>query len=157
MSDPFAAAAESAAALARATGVARHDVCVVLGSGWARAADAIGLGTTVAFDDLPGFPPPSAGGHVAAVRSIDLGQHRVLVFLGRLHLYEGHDGAVVAHPVRVAAAAGLPHRDPHQRRRVPEPRVVGRSSRADQRPHQPHRPVAAHRDPSRRSARATST
>ena len=106
MSDPFAAASESAAALARATGVARHDVCVVLGSGWARAAAAIGLGTTVAFDDLPGFPQPSAGGHVAAVRSIALDQHRVLVFLGRLHLYEGFDGAIVAHPVRVAAAAG---------------------------------------------------
>ncbi len=30
----------------------------------------------------------------------------MLVFLGRIHLYEGHDPAVVAHGVRVAAAAG---------------------------------------------------
>ena len=78
----------------------------MLGSGWGRAADAIGDGHEVAFADLPGFPPPSAGGHVAAVRSVELAAHRVLVFLGRLHLYEGHDAAVVAHPVRVAAAAG---------------------------------------------------
>jgi purine-nucleoside phosphorylase len=104
--DAYAVAAESAAALAKATGVARHNVAVVLGSGWGRAADAIGDGTTVPFDDLPGFPAPSAGGHVGAVRSVELAAHRVLVFLGRLHLYEGHDAAVVAHPVRVAAAAG---------------------------------------------------
>ena len=104
--DPYAAATESAAALARATGVARHDVCVVLGSGWSRAADALGMGVTVAFDELGGFPPTSAGGHVAQARSIALGDHRVLVFLGRLHLYEGHGPNVVAHPVRVAAASG---------------------------------------------------
>jgi purine-nucleoside phosphorylase len=30
----------------------------------------------------------------------------VLVYLGRLHLYEGHPPAVVAHPARVAVAAG---------------------------------------------------
>ena len=106
VTDAYAIANESAGALARATGVARHDVAVVLGSGWGRAVDAIGDGTTVSFGDLPGFPTPSAGGHIGAVRSVELAAHRVLVFLGRLHLYEGHDAAVVAHPVRVAAAAG---------------------------------------------------
>ena len=106
MTEPFALAAEAAAELARRTGVARHDVFVVLGSGWARSAEAIGVGTAVALADLPGFPPPSAGGHVGAVRSVDVDGRGVLVFLGRVHLYEGHDPSVVAHPVRTAAAAG---------------------------------------------------
>ena len=47
MTDPYAAApyeaaAASAARLAQATGKPRHDIAVVLGSGWAAAADAIG-------------------------------------------------------------------------------------------------------------------
>jgi purine-nucleoside phosphorylase len=32
---------------------------------------------------------------------------RVLLYLGRTHLYEGHGPAAVAHPVRTAAAAGV--------------------------------------------------
>ena len=34
------------------------------------------------------------------------GQRRVLVFLGRVHLYEGHSPAAVVHGVRTAIAAG---------------------------------------------------
>ena len=40
------------------------------------------------------------------MRSIQVDDSRVLVFLGRVHLYEGHDADVVAHAVRTAAAAG---------------------------------------------------
>src|SRR3954447_24271204 len=40
--DPDAAARAAAAELARRTGVERHDVAVVLGSGWAPGADALG-------------------------------------------------------------------------------------------------------------------
>jgi purine-nucleoside phosphorylase len=36
-----------------------------------------------------------------------LGSFRVLLYLGRTHLYEGHGPAAVAHPVRTAAAAGV--------------------------------------------------
>jgi purine-nucleoside phosphorylase len=41
------------------------------------------------------------------VRSVDLDGVRVLLYLGRTHLYEGHRPAAVAHPVRTAAAAGV--------------------------------------------------
>ena len=78
----------------------------MLGSGWARAAAELGDGPSVALADLPGFPAPSASGHGAAVRVVEIGGRRVLVFLGRIHLYEGHDPAVVAHGVRTAALAG---------------------------------------------------
>jgi purine-nucleoside phosphorylase len=103
--EPFALAATAAAALAERTGRDHHDVAVVLGSGWARVADALGTGVEVALDDVPGFPPPSAAGHGASVRSITVAGRGVLVFLGRVHLYEGHDPAVVVHGVRTAAAA----------------------------------------------------
>jgi purine-nucleoside phosphorylase len=104
--DPFTLAAHAADVLAERTGVDRHDVTVVAGSGWARAADVLGSGLATPLAELPGFPPPSAVGHGAEVRSVEVGGLRALVFLGRVHLYEGHDPAVVAHGVRVAAAAG---------------------------------------------------
>jgi purine-nucleoside phosphorylase len=100
-------AAEAAAAFAARSGVARHDVALVIGSGWSPAADL--LGTTIAemsYDDLPGFSPPVVAGHAGALRSVRCGDTNVLVFLGRTHLYEGHGVAAVVHGVRTAAAAG---------------------------------------------------
>jgi purine-nucleoside phosphorylase len=105
--DPYAAAEASAAVLAGLTGKARHDVAVVLGSGWAPAADAVGpADAEVELADLGGFPEPSVPGHVAAVRSVNVGGRQALIFLGRVHLYEGHSPATVVHAVRTAVAAG---------------------------------------------------
>jgi purine-nucleoside phosphorylase len=56
--------------------------------------------------DLPGFVAPTVAGHGGTVRSVPVGDRRVLVLLGRTHLYEGHGVAAVAHGVRTAAAAG---------------------------------------------------
>jgi purine-nucleoside phosphorylase len=105
-SDPYAAAAASAERLAERTGVPAHDVAVVLGSGWAQAADALGTGPEVALADLGGFPEPTVPGHVPLARSIRIEELRALVFLGRTHLYEGHPVATVVHGVRTAVAAG---------------------------------------------------
>jgi purine-nucleoside phosphorylase len=108
MTDPAAdSAVRAAAALAQATGVAAHDVAVVLGSGWRPAADLIGAPDhEVAMADLPGFVAPAVAGHGGTVRSVPVGDRRVLVLLGRTHLYEGHGVDAVAHGVRTAAAAG---------------------------------------------------
>jgi purine-nucleoside phosphorylase len=104
---PSDLALDAAAAIRRTTGVQRHDVAVVLGSGWAPAADRIGVPEAeVPVTDLAGFAPPTAAGHVGTVRSVRIGDRHVLVFLGRTHLYEGHGVDSVAHGVRVAAAAG---------------------------------------------------
>jgi purine-nucleoside phosphorylase len=56
---------------------------------------------------LPGFLAPVAEGHRGEVRSVEVEGIRVLLYLGRTHLYEGHGPAAVAHPVRTAAAAGV--------------------------------------------------
>lgn len=107
MAESGAAAAEAASALASITGVGTHDVAVVLGSGWVPAADAIGPAThELAATDLPGFAPPSVAGHAGRIRSIPVAGRRVLVFLGRTHLYEGYGVAAVVHGVRTAVAAG---------------------------------------------------
>ena len=73
-----------AEALADRTGVERHDVAVVLGSGWGRCADALGAGHRGRRSpSCPGSRAPSAVGHGAGVRSIDVAGQQVLVFLGR--------------------------------------------------------------------------
>lgn len=96
----------AASVIAARTGIERHDVAVVLGSGWGPAADAIGGGVEVPMSDLAGFPAPTVRGHEGAVRSVKVGRSNVLILRGRVHLYEGHDPAVVAHGVRTAAATG---------------------------------------------------
>ncbi|MBX9245484.1 purine-nucleoside phosphorylase [Actinotalea ferrariae] len=106
--DPFEVARAAAAVLAERTGVARHDVALVLGSGWGGAADL--LGETVAevpSHELPGFSAPAVVGHVGTTRSIRLanGGH-ALVLGSRTHLYEGRGVRRVVHGVRTAAAAG---------------------------------------------------
>jgi purine-nucleoside phosphorylase len=105
---PAEDAKQAAAALAERTGEDAHDVAVVLGSGWAPAASALGEPiAAVAMAELPGFTPPSAQGHRGQVLSLRIGAHRVLVLLGRIHAYEGHDLRHVVHPVRTACAAGV--------------------------------------------------
>ena len=102
-----AKAQESADTIARLTGVNHHDVAIVLGSGWVPAADLIG--TTVAefpSTDVPHFSPPGVAGHAGKIRSVDADGTKVLVFLGRTHLYEGKGIDAVTHAVRTAAATG---------------------------------------------------
>ncbi|MCP2309980.1 MULTISPECIES: purine-nucleoside phosphorylase [Kitasatospora] len=108
--DPYAAARAAADRVREITGAERHDVALVMGSGWVPAADA--LGETLAefpVTDLPGFPAPAVAGHAGKIRSVRLpgeGDRRALVFLGRNHYYEGHGVATVVHGVRTAAEAG---------------------------------------------------
>ncbi len=105
--DPYALARSAATALATATGVDRHDVAVVLGSGWRPAADAIGEpDATIVATELPGFPEPLVEGHDGELRSVAVGARRLLVSLGRVHAYEGHDLCAVVHGVRTAVLAG---------------------------------------------------
>jgi purine-nucleoside phosphorylase len=107
--DPRALAHRAAERLAELTGTARHDVALVLGSGWAPAADLLGRTlATVATTDLPGFAAAAVAGHSGTIRSVQIGdgEGRALVFGTRTHFYEGRGVRAVVHGVRTAAAAG---------------------------------------------------
>jgi purine-nucleoside phosphorylase len=100
-------AQQAAATLAELTGVERHDIALVLGSGWLPAVDALGEATAeIATTDLPGFHAAGVVGHSGRIRSLEVAGRRILVFLSRTHFYEGRGVAAVVHPVRTAAAAG---------------------------------------------------
>ena len=57
--------------LPQLTGVERHDVALVLGSGWLPAVDALGQATAeIDTTDLPGFHAAGVVGHSGKIRSI---------------------------------------------------------------------------------------
>ena len=104
---PYQLAEEAAAVLAEKTGVERHDIALVMGSGWLPAVDGLGEATAeLSSTDLPGFAPPAVAGHAVKIRSVRVGDRNLLVFLGRTHFYEGLGVRPVVHGVRTAAAAG---------------------------------------------------
>ncbi len=107
---PYDLANEAASRLADLTGIARHDIALVLGSGWLPAAEMLGETTAeIETTDLPGFSAAAVAGHSGKIRSVRIGGddgQQALVFLSRTHYYEGRGVAAVVHGVRTAAAAG---------------------------------------------------
>ncbi|HET8766776.1 MAG TPA: purine-nucleoside phosphorylase [Pedococcus sp.] len=107
--DPFEVARAAAAVIAERTGAERHDVALVLGSGWGQTGDLIGETlATVANEDVPGFGRAAVAGHSGTMRSVAIGDtgKRALVYGTRTHFYEGRGVRAVVHAVRTAAAAG---------------------------------------------------
>ncbi|MEX0991053.1 MAG: purine-nucleoside phosphorylase [Actinomycetota bacterium] len=82
-------------------------VALVLGSGLSAVAERIEPAAEFAYEDLPGFPPPSVPGHDGRLVLGRLDGAAVVVFCGRVHLYEGHGMAAATFPVRLAAAMGV--------------------------------------------------
>ena len=107
--DPMDVARAAAAVIAKHTGAERHDIALVLGSGWKESADLIGE-TLAEIDntDVPGFAKAAVAGHSGTMRSVAIGDsgRRALVFGTRTHLYEDKGVRAVVHGVRTAAAAG---------------------------------------------------
>ena len=110
-SDPLQAAAIAASEIASRTGIATHDVALVMGSGWVGAVDALGTPRYECnAEEITGFFAPAVEGHSGKVRSYEIHDGskkiRALVFLGRTHLYEGKGIEPVVHSVRTAVKAG---------------------------------------------------
>ena len=107
--DPFEVATAAAEVIAQRSGASRHDVALVLGSGWGQTADLIGK-TVATIDnaDVPGFAKAAVAGHSGIIRSVMIGDtdRRALVYGTRTHFYEGRGVRSVVHAVRTAAATG---------------------------------------------------
>lgn len=106
--DPRAVASAAADVIAERTGADRHDIALVLGSGWKPAAELLGeADPEIENTDVPGFAAAAVEGHSGTIGSIPLsGGRRVLVYGTRTHFYEGRGVRPVVHAVRTAAAAG---------------------------------------------------
>lgn len=87
------------------------DALVVLGSGLADALDAAPDWpeplARMRQSELPGVLAPVGDGHVDELRTYLLGEKRVVVALGRTHLFEGHGPGPVTALSRAAFCAGV--------------------------------------------------
>jgi len=99
--------ARAAQAVAQRLGGRRPAVAIVLGSGLGFLADEVQGGQRIRYADIPGFPEPGVAGHKGELVVGLLEKVPVLVQAGRFHLYEGHDAATAALPVRVFAKLGV--------------------------------------------------
>jgi purine-nucleoside phosphorylase len=97
---PFAAFAQTTAALSPRT-------AVVLGSGLAGATAAFVERASVPFGDIPGLVPPTVHGHGGRLALGEWSGVPALLFLGRLHFYEGHPWNTVTGTVRTVAELGV--------------------------------------------------
>jgi purine-nucleoside phosphorylase len=80
---------------------------VVLGSGLSGAASAFTERASVGFADIPGLVPPTVKGHGSKLAVGEWNGAPALLFLGRLHFYEGHAREVVTGTIRTAAELGV--------------------------------------------------
>lgn len=107
--DPFEVARAAAEVIAERSGSSRHDVALVLGSGWGQTGDLIGKTlATIDNANVPGFAKATVAGHSGVIRSVAIGEteRRALIYGTRTHFYEGRGVRSVVHAVRTAAAAG---------------------------------------------------
>jgi purine-nucleoside phosphorylase len=81
---------------------------IVLGSGLGGLADRIDNALRIPFSHVPGFPVVTVAGHAGQLLVGTLGGMPVVALAGRFHMYEGHDAALAAFPVRVLHALGAP-------------------------------------------------
>lgn len=90
------------------SGKSKHDVLVVLGSGWTPAVEELApVGIDLSVSEITGFTPPSVLGHAGILRSCEINGLKVLLQMGRTHYYEGKGVEAVVHGVRTAAATGV--------------------------------------------------
>jgi purine-nucleoside phosphorylase len=82
------------------------EVAVVLGSGLGAVAEAITVEGGMAFADAPEMPSARIAGHAGRFVWGHLGGRRMVLQLGRVHLYENHLAEEVTAGIRLVAAAG---------------------------------------------------
>lgn len=93
-----------AAALRDRLGVTPR-TAVICGSGLSHLPEALGASGSVPFDVI-GLPTPKVAGHGGAVHLANHPSGDVVVFAGRIHLYEGYGVGDIVAAVRTAALAG---------------------------------------------------
>jgi purine-nucleoside phosphorylase len=92
---------------ARVTGALAPKTAIVLGSGLGGVSTAFRESASVAFCDIPGLVPTTIHGHKGRLAVGHWNGTPTLLFLGRLHFYEGHLRKVVIGTVRTAAELGV--------------------------------------------------
>jgi purine-nucleoside phosphorylase len=103
LSDVLAAAA----AIRERLEARRPRIAVVLGSGLGDLTRQLEEPVSIPYPEIPGFPDTTVVGHGGVLVVGRFAGKDVLAQSGRFHLYEGHDAATAALPVRAFGALGV--------------------------------------------------
>src|SRR5690606_25650900 len=101
-------AAAAAEAVRGRLGDVRPVAGMILGSGLGGLTKQITGARAVPYAEIPGFVSPTVTGHAGQLVAGTLAGRPVIALAGRIHVYEGHDAAACAFPVRVLHALGAP-------------------------------------------------
>ncbi len=82
-------------------------VGIILGSGLNDLLPMVEVAQTIAYQDIPHFPPTTVAGHSGQLDIGTLHDVPVALLRGRFHLYEGHSPELLALPVRTLHALGV--------------------------------------------------
>ena len=82
-------------------------VALILGTGLGGLADEVQNQITIPYKDIPDFPISTAPSHHGELVAGTLGNVPVIVFKGRVHLYEGYNVQQIVYSTRVAKLLGV--------------------------------------------------
>lgn len=85
----------------------RAEAAIVLGSGLSPFVDGLDVEARIDYSDIAGFPASKVPGHAGQFALAKLGQHRLLIAQGRVHLYEGWSAAEITAGIRLFAHLGI--------------------------------------------------
>ena len=85
----------------------KPQIGIVLGSGLGAFVKNIQVETTIPYEQIPHFAPPTVDGHSGRLVLGHLGDQPLAILQGRVHYYEGHSMESVVYPVRTLSMLGI--------------------------------------------------
>lgn len=82
------------------------DIALVLGSGLGELAEETDIVNIINYNDIPDFPFSTAPSHKGRFVFGNIGNKRVAIMQGRVHLYEGYSAYEVVKPIRLLRMLG---------------------------------------------------
>jgi purine-nucleoside phosphorylase len=79
------------------------EICLILGSGLGDFADNVDIIKSIPTSDIPDYPSSTVQGHKGFLHFAELNGKRVLIFQGRIHIYEGYSIDKCLLPVFIAS------------------------------------------------------
>lgn len=85
-------------------GIDRVDIGIILGSGLGSVVDKFNTITSVPYLEIPHLAGTAVHSHKGQLVYAEVNNKRILIFVGRVHYYEGYEMWQVAYPVRLIKA-----------------------------------------------------
>ncbi|QMU63419.1 MAG: purine-nucleoside phosphorylase [Flavobacteriaceae bacterium] len=91
----------------RSNGVIDPEIGIVLGTGLGKLVDEIAIEKEITYSEIPHFPEATVEFHSGKLIYGTLSGKKVVVMVGRFHLYEGYSFYEITYGIRVMHALGI--------------------------------------------------